>query len=155
MNVCGLQLRGQEVRMWRGQIKTIVLTGAVSAMLTAGFAAPSEALTPPVRSVESIAGAGPAEPVYYGWYYRRRYNPAGAFVAGAALGLIGAAAVASSYPYYGYYPAYYGYYPRAYYGYPVGYYRRAYYARPYWGYRRAYYARPYYGFRRAYWRRWY
>src|SRR4051812_50097991 len=80
MNVCGLQLRGQEVRMWRGQIKTIVLTGAVSAMLTAGFAAPSEALTPPVRSIESIAGAGPAEPVYYGWYYRRRHNPARALV---------------------------------------------------------------------------
>jgi hypothetical protein len=147
---------GQEVRMWRNHLKKVLLTGAVGAMLTMGSGTSSEALTVPVRSAGSVAGPAPTEQAYYGYYYRRRYNPAGAFVAGAALGLIGAAAIASasSYPYYGYYPASYGYYTRAYYR-PVYYarpywgYRRVVYARPYWGYRRVVYARPYWGYRRV------
>jgi hypothetical protein len=141
---------GQEVCMWRSHLKKLLMTGTVGAMLTAGSVTSSDALTVPVRSAGSVAGPAPTEQVYYRYYWRRGYNPTGAIVAGAALGLIGAAVAGSSYygyPYsYGYYPAYYGYYPRAYYRYPVGYYgyyRRAYYGWPY--YRRAYYGGPYWG----------
>jgi len=166
---------GQEVCMWRSHLKKLLMTGTVGAMLTAGSVTSSDALTVPVRSAGSVAGPAPTEQVYYRYYWRRGYNPTGAIVAGAALGLIGAAVAGSSYygyPYsYGYYPAYYGYYPRAYYRYPVGYYgyyrrayygwpyyRRAYYGGPYWGgYRRAYFAPGWRGgyYRRAYGRRWY
>ena len=47
---------------------------------------------------------------YYGggrrYYGNRGYNPAGAAVAGAALGLLGAGVAAATAPSYGYYPAY-------------------------------------------------
>ena len=143
--------------MWRDRLPKLLAAGALGAMLTAGSVTSSEALTVPVRSVQSIAGQAPVDQVYYRYHYRR-YNPAGAFVAGAALGILGlatTAAVANSYPYsYGYYPAYYGgYYPAYRYAYPVGFYgyRRAY-GRPYWGYRRAVWGGgPYWGYRRAYW----
>ena len=60
---------------------------------------------------------------HYGHYYRRGYyDPSGAAIAGAAAGLLGAAAAgAYAQPYYYGYPAYgYGY-PAYGYGYPYGY----------------------------------
>ncbi len=147
----------------------ILATGALATTLACGIAPSSQAMTLPVISVQEIAGAALAEPVYwrgygwrgYGWGWRRPYygygwrgygwgwrrpNYGAAFAAGAiAGGILGLAAVAST-PYYGY-PAYYGYYRpyrRVYYR-PV-YYRPVYYRRAYW--RPAYY-RPFY--RRAYW----
>jgi hypothetical protein len=108
----------------------ILATGALATALACGMAPSSQAMPLPVTSVQEIADAAPAEPVYwrgygwggYGWGWRR--------------------------PYYAYRPAYYGYYRpyrRVYYR-PV-YYRPFVYRRAYW--RPAYY-RPFY--RRVYWR---
>ena len=119
----------------------MLATGALATALACGFSPSSQALTLPVTSVQEVAGAAPAEPVYWrgygwrghGWGYRRAYYGYG-----------------WRRPYYGWrrpYYAYYGYYRpyrRVYYW--PGYYR-PFYPRAYW--RPAYYYRPFY--RRAYW----
>src|SRR5215211_824450 len=111
----------------------ILATGALATALACGMAPSSQAMPLPLTSVQEIAGAAPAEPVYwrgygwrgYGWGWRRPYYGWG-----------------WRRPYYAYRPAYYGYYRphrRVYYR-PV-YYRPVYYRRTYW--RPAYY-RPIY-----------
>ncbi|HEX8164933.1 MAG TPA: hypothetical protein VF601_04000 [Beijerinckiaceae bacterium] len=141
-------------------MKRSLLAGLGAAVLGAVLAlpaAPANASPKAAVSPEAIAASAPVAYTRwrghrrYGWGYRRYrygYNPAGAAVAGAALGLFAAAATRpyyDDYYYGGYYPAYsYGYaYPS--YGY----------AYPYWGgYRRAWYPRSYGyygGWRRAGW----
>jgi len=87
--------------------------------LSAAMALTDEATAGPVGVARSdVALSSPVEKVYYRRYYRRYgrryyYDPAGAAVAGAALGIMGAgiaAATAPRYDYYGY-PAYYPAYP--------------------------------------------
>ena len=100
----------------------ILATGALAATLVCGMTPSSQALTLPVTSVQEIAGAAPAEHVYwrgygwrgygwrrahYGWGWRRPYYRWG-----------------WRRPYYGYYRPY----RRVYYwpGYYRPFYRRAY-----------------------------
>jgi hypothetical protein len=120
---------------------------AIGAMLSA--VKTSEAGAFPVDTATAKIAA--PQDVVEARYYGGGYHDGGAFFAGAALGLFGAALAAPSY-YGGYYPAYnypgyayapywgYGYYPR-YYGY-WGYPRYRYYG--YGGYPRYWH----YGYRR-------
>ena len=148
-----------------GHLIRILATSVLAATLTGSLAAPSQAMTLPVTSVQGIAGAAPTEHVQwwggwrgYGWGWRRPYYGGGALAAGLIGGLaLGTLAAGTSYygygyPYYSYgyypasytYPSYYtypGYYRAAYYGYSPSYYRTAYYGTSYgWGYGNAYWA---------------
>lgn len=105
-------------------LHSLVLAAATAATLGAAEAAPL-----PVASHDALVqSTGEQALVQNVGYYRRRYvgrryyNPAGAAVAGAALGIIGAGIAAATAPRYEYYPAYgYGYAPYGY-GYaPYGY----------------------------------
>src|SRR3954447_12038285 len=112
----------------------VLAMGALATALACGFSPSSQALTLPVTSGQEVAGAAPAEPVYWrgygwrghGWGYRRAYY-------GYGWGW--------RRPHYGYYRPY-----RRVYYWPG--YHRPFYRRAYW--RPAYY-RPFY-YRRAYWR---
>jgi len=104
--------------------------GALATALACGLAPSTQAMTLPVTSGQEVAGAAPAEPVYWrghGWGYRRAYYGYG-----------------WRRPYYARY-GYYRPYRRVYYW--PGYHRPFVYRRAYW--RPAYY-RPFY-YRRAYW----
>ncbi len=117
-------------------LRSVVTSGAALALAasifagTAAEAAPVSITprgdvvsTPSVDQVAYRRRASAPRYAYRGYRGRRYYNPGGAAVAGAALGLIGAGIAAATapsyYPAYGYgygYPAYgYGYHP--YYGY--------------------------------------
>ena len=123
----------------------ILSLGLGAAALAAGATlpvAPATALPIPATTATGIAGQAPVTEVQYRRYYRQRGvryyrpSPVGAAVAGAALGIIGGAAVAATAPrYYGYD---YGYAPA--YGYGYGY-------APYgYGYAAPVYAAPGYGY---------
>ena len=94
---------------------TLAILGA-----TAVQAAPIHVAPATMISLDTSAMSGQTEQVAYrGRYYARRhyvgrryYNPAGAAVAGAALGLIGAGVAAATAPawHHGYYGRGYGYY---------------------------------------------
>jgi hypothetical protein len=174
------------------RLSRTLLAGAFVGTLAVGSSTSLEARPLPVTTAAAIAGAAPVDHVqwrayrgYGGWgghrwrggwgghrwggyrYHRRGWG-GGAVAAGAALGLIGGLALASSaysYPYYGYdygypaysyYPAYYSYpayYPSYYYAYPrVRYYRAYYPRRVHWGFRRAHFRHHHWGFRRAHFR---
>src|SRR3954463_11238017 len=109
-----------------GHLTRILATSVLAATLAGSMVVPSHAMTLPVTSGQEVAGAAPAEPVYWrgdgwrghGWGYRRAYYG------------------------YGWRRPYYGWgWRRPHYGY-------------YRPYRRVYYWPGYYRpfYRRAYWR---
>ena len=107
-----------------------VLGIGLAAALSLGAASPSSAA--PVSDGAAIKQAVPGNVTDVRWR-------GGWFPGAVALGVLGGAAIAGAYPYYGY-PRY-AYYPGPYY-----------YGGPYWG------PRPYWGWRHRYyyrhWRRW-
>jgi hypothetical protein len=103
----------------RGKLKS-VLCGALCAT-TAVLAAPVGVSAGPasLAGQESVGLSAPVDHVYYRRYYRHGYrygyrpgyrygyyDPAGAAVAGAALGLVGAGVAAAAAPRYYGYPGY-------------------------------------------------
>src|SRR3954447_6564047 len=63
------------------RITRILAMGTLATALACGLAPSTQAMTLPVTSVQEVAGAAPAEPVYWrgygwrghGWGYRRAY----------------------------------------------------------------------------------
>jgi hypothetical protein len=101
--------------------RAVVVAGAMAATVLATTVVDAAPLSIAPRgdvmaapSVDQVAYRRRVAYRRYGYRGGRRYyyNPAGAAVAGAALGLIGAGIAAAAAPTYGYYPAY---------GYPYGY----------------------------------
>jgi hypothetical protein len=122
---------------------SLKITTAALAIAGMGLAWQPAAAAPVASNTAALKAAAPDATVdvryrrYGGWGHRRW--GAGPFVAGAALGLIGAGIAASTWPGY-YYDEPYYYAPRAYYAHPYAY---SYGYAPYgWG--------PYYG-RERFW----